>query len=264
MISVNGDPIDFTCFPDGTTSFRYDPSLEEEEFIIQWKYDGDHECILLWYLVHRIRSYDSRAEIILQLPYIPNARMDRVKSSDEVFTLKYFAEFINSLSFDFVVVRDPHSNVAPALLNNVEVLDARCYIMQAIANCMTCGENLLLCYPDEGAAKRYTELLKREHVFCIKHRDWRTGNIERLELTNPELVEGRNVLIVDDICSRGGTFTHTARALREAGAKDIFLYITHCENTIKKGTILTDGLIKHVYTTGSIYRGNHEMITVLF
>ena len=85
-----------------------------------------------------------------------------------------------------------------------------------------------------------------------------------MELTNPELVEGRNVLIVDDICSRGGTFTHTARALREAGAKDIFLYITHCENTIKKGTILTDGLIKHVYTTGSIYRGNHEMITVLF
>ena len=157
MISVNGDPIDFTCFPDGTTSFRYDPSLEEEEFVIQWKYDGDHECILLWYLVHRIRSYDSRAEIILQLPYIPNARMDRVKSSDEVFTLKYFAEFINSLSFDFVVVRDPHSNVAPALLNNVEVLDARYYIMQAIANCMTCGEDLLLCYPDEGAAKRCHE-----------------------------------------------------------------------------------------------------------
>lgn len=44
MISVNGEPIDFTQFPDGTTSFRYSPGLEET-FTIRWKYDGDHECI---------------------------------------------------------------------------------------------------------------------------------------------------------------------------------------------------------------------------
>ena len=262
MISVNGEPIDFTQFPDGTTSFRYSPGLEKT-FTIRWKYDGDHECILLWYLVHHLRRCDSRAEITLQLPYIPNARMDRVKAFDEVFTLKYFAEFINSLAFDIVSVRDPHSNVAAALIDNVYVLDSKHYIDQAIEHCLSYDDNLLICYPDEGAAKRYTELLKREHVFCIKHRDWRTGNIEGLELTSPELVKGRNVLIVDDICSRGGTFTHTAKALKEVGAKDIFLYVTHCENTIEKGTILTDGLIKHVYTTGCIYRGNHEMVTVL-
>ena len=153
--------------------------------------------------------------------------------------------------------------MAAALIDNVYVLDSKHYIDQAIEHCLSYDDNLLICYPDEGAAKRYTELLKREHVFCIKHRDWRTGNIEGLELTSPELVKGRNVLIVDDICSRGGTFTHTAKALKEVGAKDIFLFVTHCENTIEKGTILTDGLIKHVYTTGSIYRGNHEMVTVL-
>lgn len=263
MISVNGELINFTQFPDGTTSFRYAPGLKDM-FTIRWKYDGDHECILLWYLVHHIRRCDPRAEITLLLPYIPNARMDRVKADDEVFTLKYFAEFINSLSFNVVSVRDPHSNVAVALIDNVYVLNPKRFIEKAIEDCLSHDDNLLICYPDEGAAKRYTELLKREHVFCIKHRDWRTGNIEGLELTNPELVEGRNVLIVDDICSRGGTFTHTAKALKAAGAKNIFLYVTHCENTIEKGTILTDGLIKHVYTTGSIYRGNHEMITVLF
>ena len=127
----------------------------------------------------------------------------------------------------------------------------------------TIGDNLLLCYPDEGAAKRYSELLDVEYIFCIKHRDWRTGKIERLELTTPEKVAGRNVLIVDDICSRGGTFTHTARALKNAGAEDIYLYVSHCENTIFDGLVLTDGLICHVFTTDSIYRGEHENITII-
>lgn len=101
-----------------------------------------------------------------------------------------------------------------------------------------------------------------EYVFCIKHRDWRTGKIERLELTEPEKVNGRNILIVDDICSRGGTFTHTAKALKEAGAEEVMLYVTHCENTILKGTVLTDGLISRVFTTDSILRVDHEKISI--
>ena len=120
-----------------------------------------------------------------------------------------------------------------------------------------------MCYPDEGAAKRYSDLMGREYVFGIKHRDWRTGEIEGLELANRDKVAGRNVLIVDDICSRGGTFTHTAAALKEAGAKEIFLYVSHCENTIFKGSVLTDGQITRVFTTNSIYRGEHDNVTVI-
>ena len=240
MILVNGQKIEFTRFPDGTTSFRFDPESQnwfDESTAIVWMYDGDHECILLWHLVHHIRSVVGQdAFVQLVMPYIPNARMDRVKKADEVFTLKWFADFINALHFCRVTVFDPHS---------IGV------------------ENLLLCYPDEGAAKRYSELMPAEYIFGIKHRDWRTGKIERLELTSTEKVEGRHVLIVDDICSRGSTFTHTARALKEAGAKDIYLYVSHCENAIFDGLVLTDGLIRHVFTTDSIYRGEHENITVI-
>lgn len=154
-----------------------------------------------------------------------------------------------------------YSNVATALINNVYVAQPTWYIGRAISAIGV--ENLLLCYPDEGAAKRYSELMPAEYIFGIKHRDWRTGKIERLELTSTEKVEGRHVLIVDDICSRGGTFTHTARALKEAGAKDVYLYVSHCENAIFDGLVLTDGLIRHVFTTDSIYRGEHENITVI-
>lgn len=267
MITVNGTPVVFSQFPDGTTSFRFDVygSAGEPDWYkykIEWKYDGDNECILLWYLAKHIRSvWGKDAKLYLHLPYIPNARMDRVKRADEVFTLKWFAEFINQLCFENVVVHDPHSNVATALINNVIVVQP---IKNITAVIDTIGQDgLVMCYPDEGAAKRYSELVQAEYVFGIKHRDWRTGKIERLELTTPEKVTGKNVLIVDDICSRGGTFTFTSKALKAAGANKIYLYVTHCENTIFDGSVLTDGLIEHVYTTDSIYRGKHEEITVL-
>lgn len=152
--------------------------------------------------------------------------------------------------------------VAMALINRAETMDVKHYIDYAIQWMVSQGMNPLLCYPDEGAAKRYSELLPMEYVFCIKHRDWRTGKIERLELTEPEKVNGRNILIVDDICSRGGTFTHTAKALKEAGAEEVMLYVTHYENTILKGTVLTDGLISRVFATDSILRIDHEKISI--
>ena len=260
MISVNNQLIDFTSFPDGTTSFRYEPQ-EGSDFTIEWRYDSDKECILLWYLTKHIRQCCMNANITLILPYIPNARMDRVKNKDEVFTLKYFAEIINILHFNEVYVCDPHSSVSTELLDRVKVIDAKENIERILGTLQE--KNFLLCYPDEGAAKRYSEQLNVEYVFCIKHRDWRTGKIQRLELTSPETVKGRNILIVDDICSHGGTFTFTAQALKEAGANEVFLYVTHCENTIEKGSILTDGLISHVFTTNSIYRDNHAKVTVL-
>lgn len=262
MISVNGKQIEFTSFPDKTSSFRY--KADDNAYTITWKYEGDHECMLLWYLVHHIREHIENTPINLYMPYIPNARMDRVKACDEVFTLKWFSEFINSLHFDFVKVLDPHSNVSTALIDRVEVVPAA-GIAQIVLDDLNSEEQLdvLLCYPDEGAAKRYSSEISGDYVFCIKHRDWRAGKIERLELTTPDKVNGRNVLIVDDICSRGGTFTHTAKALKKAGAKDIFMYVTHCEDTIVKGNVLTDGLIAHVFTTDSIPREQYDKMTVI-
>jgi dihydroorotate dehydrogenase electron transfer subunit len=48
------------------------------------------------------------------------------------------------------------------------------------------------------------------------------------------------------------------KALKEAGAKKIFLYITHCEDTIFKGNLQESGLIEHVYTTNSIFKFENE------
>ena len=77
------------------------------------------------------------------MPYIPNARMDRVKNSDEVFTLKYFAEFINDLKFDTVEVLDPHSNVSTALIDNISIIEPTDIILHILETVNSDGNTIL-------------------------------------------------------------------------------------------------------------------------
>lgn len=261
MIYIDGRLIEQKHFPDHTLSVRLG-DYDKRGLVIRWKYDGDEECMVLWNIVHHIRSHTPETEIVLELPYIPNARMDRVKNDDEIFTLKWFAEFINYLDFERVVVHDPHSNVAIALIDRVVVRGVDDDVVHVITQIG--DDQIVLCYPDEGATKKYAEQLQPfPYVFGIKHRDWRTGKIESLTLNNAEIVRGKAVLIVDDICSRGGTFMHTAQALKDAGAGDVYLYVTHCENTIFDGEVIKSDLIERVFTTDSIYRGKDAKIIVL-
>jgi ribose-phosphate pyrophosphokinase len=80
-----------------------------------------------------------------------------------------------------------------------------------------------------------------------------------------DLVKGKDILIVDDICSRGGTFYHSAKALKEAGANKIYLYVTHLETTVFDGDLLNSGLVEKIYTTKSIFPNDKEsdMIQIL-
>lgn len=263
------EPIDIGSFPDGTMLIKYNPSLyvfPDDSATIIWKYENDREVLALIYLVKHLRRHCFR-DIYLRMPYIPNARMDRVKNPEDVFTLKYFTEIINDLGFAEVDVLDPHSSVSEALLDNLFVGSPKLYIEEAIVRMCgnaTAGRNFMLFYPDEGSMKRYSGVLNIIHAFGIKKRDWKTGEILGLDVAGAvDEIAGRDILIVDDICSRGGTFLHSAKKLKELGAKDIYLYVSHCENTILEGDLLKGDLIKKVYTTDSIFTKSHEKIEVL-
>ena len=104
----------------------------------------------------------------------------------------------------------------------------------------------------------------KPYVFGMKKRDWATGQINGLDVAGAtELIDGSRVLIVDDICSRGGTFYHSAKKLKELGAKEVYLYVSHCENTILEGEVLSSGLIEKVYTTDSLLTREDERIEVI-
>lgn len=248
MIKVNGIAIQQNHFPAGELLVKANfPGAEL--MTIEWYYENDAELFTLICIKRYIDGKYPSCFCELKMPYVCHARMDRVKSDEDVFTLKYFCEVINSLKFDVVWVRDAHSNVSLALLDNVIEEPIRAYVKHAILD----SKADALFFPDEGAMKRYSSEFNMPYAFGMKKRDWATGQILGLDIINAENVKDKNILIVDDICSKGGTFFHSAKALKAAGAKNVSLYVTHLEGTVVLGEMAaSDGLVDHIYTTESI------------
>lgn len=272
MIKVNNEMVKLNKFPDGTFNIKGNPTLNDGIVLISWHYHDDAEFMAVAFLTKYYQAHGN--DVVLYLPYVPNARMDRVENLGDIFTMKYFGEMINSLNFAKVYVLDVHSSVAIAviknchILNNIEMHNA---VVGRITE-MEDGNIPLVFFPDEGAMKRYSKGLRIPFAFGMKKRDWSTGEILGYEVhgITEEEIKGKNVLIWDDICSKGGTFYHAAKKLKEMGAANIYLMVSHCENNIHKGefgeekvNLLATGLIKKVFTTDSIYSlGDSEMVTV--
>ena len=269
-----GKPLEVNHFPDGTIRMNVEPlNLDHQQ--ITWLYDNDSELFQLIALTKHLRNAGVKS-ISLNLPYIPNARMDRTKQCCEVFTLKAFAETINWLNFDSVNVYNPHSAVSEALFDRV-AFDFDCvYVDVKMAlHFAATDRDVVLYFPDEGACKRYSDLLAPLGLpvaFGIKKRDWKTGEIKGIEISGYDELKGKNILLVDDICAYGGTAFYSAIRLKELGANKINCYFSHLENSAldpEKGKLLNakwysyDGksstdLINTIYTTNSIFRGKQS------
>lgn len=270
MIQLNKKVIEINKFPDGTPllNFQLPQDIYAKGAVIDWLFENNEELVTIIYLTKHLRE-NGVGDVFLNMPYVPNARQDRVKSPKDVFTLKYFADVINYLDFNAVQILDVHSYVAEALFNRVVSCSPANFIKSVIEKLESETENdktpIHIFYPDEGAMKRYSSTLEYgAYSFGIKKRDWDSGKIEGLEVFGAvDRIKDSKILIIDDICSRGGTFYHSAKKLKELGAKEIYLWVTHCENTILEGELLTSGLIEKVYTTNSIFTKEHEKIEVL-
>lgn len=268
MLQIEGKVVAVNHFPDGSLLLKEQLSElgkdKNEELVIKWNYENNEELLALYFLTKHCKEagYEN---IVLDMPYIPNARQDRVQQTEDVFTLKYFTELVNSLEFQEVRVLDAHSNVSLALLNRVHQETPKPYIENVIAEIKSeRGREPLMFYPDEGAGKRYGGMIPRPYCFGIKKRDWSTGKIKDLDVAGEtEQIAGNDVLIVDDICSYGGTFLHSAKKLYELGAENIYLFVSHCEASILKGELPECELIQKIYTTDSIFREKHSKIEVL-
>ena len=171
MIKVNGEIVEIGNFPDGTILMKQGYTLSNKP-TITWNYENDRELVALIYLTKHLRRLGWEM-IDLVMPYIPNARQDRVKNPEDIFTLKYFSEIINSLNFRTVNVLDPHSTVSEALINNIHIYSAKPWIDNVLQkldvgfvdvyNPMTLittrEYSLTMFYPDEGAMKRYAGMV---------------------------------------------------------------------------------------------------------
>lgn len=262
MIYLNGEKIEIKRFPNGealidSKSLR----LKNDDNEIKLKFESDEDITHLIFLKGHLDEMRIRCHLIL--PYVPYSRMDRTEGM-RVFTLKHFCKLINSLDFDNVTIYEPHSDVSTALLDRVKVVDMSKVLASELLEEINDGkEEVYLVYPDAGAAKRYSKEINYEKILTAnKERDFKTGFIKSLQINGAAPNKSFKAIIIDDLCSKGGTFMLTASKLKKMGATEIYLVITHSENTIFEGELLKSDLITKIYTTDSILSKDHEKIKV--
>ena len=264
-IFENGTKIDNTIsgssfinyFRNGEICMKKVPITQAKEVDIEWIHFDDSDFIKLLFLR---KSIDKDIKVNLIIPYLPYSRMDR-ENDDYVFTLKYVCEFINDLNFNKVFVTDAHSDVCLGILNNCKSVNFKDKIEKFL------NKEDIIIFPDVGAEKRYKHQYK-DYPFTItasKQRDFKTGNITNLTLNYSDSIDkSKNIIIVDDICSKGGTFILLANKLIEQGFIGLItLIVSYCEDTIKQGEVLKGDQISRVITSHAWYLEDENRVTLI-
>lgn len=240
MILLNGIEVKPTIFSDKTSQV-WKLEMPNQSFCeIEWRFESESELMHLAQLRALVDLHFS--EVSLCMPYLPYARQDKEISNDSTFALRIFAELINEMNFHKVSCFDPHSDVADALFNN---FDAHYPTFQVGETYEFCSAQAI-CFPDAGASKKYSKFFSGYYptISAEKTRDQSTGTIVDYKLIGKV---PRNVLIVDDICDGGTTFILLAKGLKENGAFNIDLFVSH--GIFSKGTeILRAAGISRIFT----------------
>jgi ribose-phosphate pyrophosphokinase len=254
-------------FPCGETHVKFTAPVryKNEDIVIQFAYNGDQSLIELCLLTNALRGTGAKA-IELECFYFPGARQDRVCCFGEPLSVKVYAEIINSQKYSKVYIFDPHSNVAPALIDNVCIVDNTPFVDAAIQD----FKPDFLVSPDAGAESRTFKAAQRNKIPWIsasKKRDLYTGKIIEYKVhiwdERPSFLDHKKVLIVDDIVSYGGTFKMLGKKLLTYSVESIGLCVSHHEGVANDQELSQSG-IKKIYTTNSLNKVSVSNFTNIY
>tara|TARA_R110000787_G_scaffold44901_1_gene109777 strand:- start:2935 stop:3792 length:858 start_codon:yes stop_codon:yes gene_type:complete len=261
MITVFSDnkeiPVNKVEFSDGGLTFKLDELPDGPRYIsinvdpctpvkeIREEVGMAVSCIENFYGGHLVEQEFSA---ILNMPYLGYARADRVFEEGNPSPLFDFVSWIEQQGFDEVHTCDIHNElpVRQILGDVLHVKQQLSCFRESIAFDFDEYYDFVVA-PDKGAVEKAQTIashLETDIVFAGKKRCIKTGSIIAIEIPKVDLV-GAKVLIPDDIFDAGGTFIGLAKALKDAGAVQVDLYVSHMIGA--KGLKCLTGVIDNIY-----------------
>ncbi len=213
-------------FSDGEFQPAYDESIRGcTVFIVQSTpppADNLMELLLMIDAARRASAYS----VIAVIPYFGWARQDRKDRPRVSIGAKLVANMLRAAGVDRILTMDLHADQIQGFFDiPVDHLYASGIFIPYLKSLAI--ENLSIAAPDVGGAKRanaYSRYLESPMIICHKQRD--KANVVG-EMTAIGEVEGRNVVIVDDLIDTAGTITKAADMMMERGAASVRAATTH-------------------------------------
>jgi ribose-phosphate pyrophosphokinase len=213
-------------FSDG----EYQPSFEEtvrgcDVFIIQSTFPPSDNLFELLLMIDAAKRASAN-EIIAVIPYFGFARQDRKDKPRVAIGAKLVANLLSSAGVTRVITMDLHADQIQGFFDvPVDHMYASSIFLNYIQTLKL--PNLTLAAPDMGGSKRanaYAKFLNTDMVICYKQRK-KANVIESMTLIGD--VEGKDVVLVDDIVDTAGTLTKAAEMMMDKGATSVRALCTH-------------------------------------
>lgn len=256
-----------TSYPDGTSYVEVKSFKYELEYRINSYED-------LWTLAQIKDVYDyNKQPLHVIIPNLIDAQADRRFVPNQSSNLMLVLNFLKSLNFAEITFFHPHNpEVVEAILPEAHILDNSYFIDEVLNKIwfdnkeadpkylerkgedFNIQDNLILMSSDAGGFKPLMKLCdkigwKGETESAAKSRKYEEGKSVLTQLINRQDFGGKDVLIIDDICVKGGTFVGLAKLLKERNVGKLYLAISHLTVSNPNPNIVN--LFEKVFTTTS-------------
>ena len=254
-----------TAFPDGETFVRINENVRGADvFIIQPSCPPtNHNIMELLIMVDAARRA-SAGRITAVLPFFGYARQDRKDQPRVPITAKLVANLLTSAGVGRVLTMDLHAPQIQGFFDiPVDHLYAKPVLINHLRERHPDTANLTVVSPDVGGvkmARAYADALGTELAIVAKHRISAT-RVEAMNVIGE--VEGRDVLLVDDMTETAGTLKAAAEILRKHGALRIFAAISHAVLGEIGHRRLLESEIEEIITTDSVPYATGEKVRVV-
>ncbi|MEI6852309.1 MAG: ribose-phosphate pyrophosphokinase [Bacteroidota bacterium] len=218
--------VSFACFSDGEFRPSFDETIRGNEvFIIQSTFAPAENLLELFMMIDAAKRASAR-HIIAVIPYFGFARQDRKDMPRVPITSKLLANLLTTAGIDRLITMDLHADQIQGYFDvPVDHLYASSVFVPYLKSLNL--ENLTMSSPDTGGTRRagtYAKFLDAELVICFKQRP-KPNMVGNMIVIGD--VEGKNVVLVDDIIDTAGTITKAADLIMEQGAASVRAMCTH-------------------------------------
>jgi len=236
-------------FSDGEMAPHYNESIRGAEvFIIQSTFPPADNLLELMLMVDAAKRASAH-KVVVVMPYYGYARQDRKDKPRVSIGAKVMANAIQSVGADRIMTCDLHAGQIQGFFDiPVDHLDGSAIFVPYIRSLNL--ENLTFASPDVGGlgrARMFAKNFGSDIVVCDKHRA-RANEIASMQVIGN--VEGRDVILVDDMIDTAGTMTTAAQLIKDKGAKSVRAIATHAvlsgpayeriENSVLEELVVSD------------------------
>jgi len=215
-------------FPDGESKMTLKGKLSKSKtIVVQSIYPPvDSNLIQALSLISKAKEYST--EVIVVVPYLGYARQDREFLPGEIVTMKVLGQLFKGAGASKIIVVDIHSKIG---LKHFKIKSENLSAIPDLARHFKKInlKNPLVVSPDQGGKERAKEFADRfgsGFIALKKQRDRKTGKVQ-IKTGGLDEVIGRDLILVDDMISTGGSIIKATEFLKKQKCNRVFVTCTH-------------------------------------